>query len=164
MAHRNPGAFFSLIHSQLFIHVPKPNQSFSDQTVIITGSNTGLGREAANHIVRLGASKVILGVRSVSKGEEAKKYIEENAGRKGVVEVWPLDLGSYESVKAFVRRAEGLERLDVVLENDGLLTNTFTMAEGNEYVTSPSTKATACLPLPQDKPSPLTSSPPSSSP
>lgn len=132
MAYRYPGAFAHLLYSQLFVTMPVPTQSFLGQTVIITGSNTGLGREAANHITRLGAEKVILAVRTVAKGEEAKQYIEERTGRKGVVEVWSLDLSSYASVKAFVHRAEILPRLDVVLANAGVLTNTFTMVEGNE--------------------------------
>jgi NAD(P)-dependent dehydrogenase (short-subunit alcohol dehydrogenase family) len=35
-----------------------------------------------------------------------------------VVEVWPVDLGSFESVKAFCRRAEKeLKRVDVLLMN-----------------------------------------------
>ena len=134
MAHRNPSAFLSLMYSQFFIHVPIPTSSFASQTAIVTGSNTGLGREAALHIARLGASKVILGVRTQAKGEAAKAYIEKETGRTGVVEVWALDMASYASVKAFARRAEGLDRLDVVLENAGVLTNTFSRAEGNEWV------------------------------
>ena len=133
MAQNNIPAFLSLMYSQLFVTMPVPTQSFSGQTVIVTGSNAGLGKEAANHIVRLGAAKVILAVRTISKGEVAKKYIEEKTGRKGVVEVWSLDLSSYASVKAFVKRAETLERLDAVLENAGVLTETFILAEGNEY-------------------------------
>ncbi|MCJ1394881.1 hypothetical protein MMC18_007761 [Xylographa bjoerkii] len=132
MAQNNIPAFFSLMHSQLFVTMPVPMQSFSGQTVIVTGSNAGLGKEAANHIVRLGAEKVILAVRTISKGETAKKYIEQKTGRKGVIEVWSLDLSSYASVKAFVKRAETLERLDAVLENAGVLTETFSLAEGNE--------------------------------
>jgi hypothetical protein len=35
-----------------------------------------------------------------------------------------------------VRKAEGLQRIDVVLENAGMLTEKFTMAEDNEHVAS----------------------------
>ncbi|MCJ1419965.1 hypothetical protein MMC32_006321 [Xylographa parallela] len=132
MAQNNLPAFFSLMHSQMFVTMPVPTQSFSGQTVIVTGSNAGLGKEAANHIVRLGAEKVILAVRTISKGEAAKEYIEAKTGRKGVIEVWSLDLSSYASVQAFVKKAEMLERLDAVLENAGVLTETFSLAEGNE--------------------------------
>ncbi len=41
----------------------------------MTGPNTGLGHEAAKHLVGLGAAKVILGVRNVSAGETAKTEI-----------------------------------------------------------------------------------------
>ena len=129
-----PRAGLSLLYSQFFVKLPIPTHSFSSQTIIVTGSNTGLGREAAIHIVSLGASKVILAVRNISKGDEAKKYIEAGTGRTGTVEVWELDLASYASVKAFAQRAEGLERLDAVLENAGISSHEFALAEDNECV------------------------------
>lgn len=104
----------------------------SGKTIIVTGANTGLGKEAARHFVRLGAAKVILGCRSTSKGEEAKRDIEQSTARKGIVDVWALDLADYASVQAFAKRAEGLERLDVVLENAGLNTAEFRMVAANE--------------------------------
>lgn len=134
MAQRNPSAFASFVYRQLTASVPVPQQSFLGQTVIITGANTGLGFEAAKHIVRLGAEKVILGVRTLSKGEEARAAIESSAEKSGVVEVWQVDMASYASVKAFVKKADGLQRIDVVLENAGMLTEKFSMAEDNEYV------------------------------
>ncbi len=92
----------------------------------------GLGLEAARHFVRLNAKKVILAVRNLEKGEAAKKSIEETTGRKNVVDVWHLDLQSYDSVKKFVKRAETLQRLDVVVENAGILAWEFHLAEDNE--------------------------------
>ncbi|ERF74162.1 hypothetical protein EPUS_09246 [Endocarpon pusillum Z07020] len=78
----SPRAGLSLLYSQFFVKLPIPIHSFSGQTIIVTGSNTGLGREAANHIVRLGVSKVILAVRKIRKGEDAKRYIEgQQAGQ-----------------------------------------------------------------------------------
>jgi hypothetical protein len=79
------------LYSQLCVRLPYPSQSFNGQTVIVTGSNTGLGLEAARHFTRLGASKVILAVRSISKGQEAQKSIEQTTHRLGVCEVWQLD-------------------------------------------------------------------------
>lgn len=77
----------------------------------------GLGLEAARHFVRLDAAKVILACRDTEKGERAKVDIERSTARSDVVEVWPLDLCSFESVKQFCRRADRLPRLDVVVEN-----------------------------------------------
>ncbi|RYP56148.1 hypothetical protein DL771_012093 [Monosporascus sp. 5C6A] len=48
------------------------------------------------------------------------------------LEVWPVDLGSFESVKLFCHRAAELERLDVVIENAGLLSHTYQQFEGYE--------------------------------
>jgi NAD(P)-dependent dehydrogenase (short-subunit alcohol dehydrogenase family) len=110
------------------LHLPPPN-SFASQTVIITGANTGLGLETARHITSLGASKVILGVRTLSKGLSAKADIEKTTGRTGFIEVWELDLSRFSSVKAFAICAQSLPRLDTAIMNAGL-------ASG-QWVTSP---------------------------
>ena len=114
------------------MHLPIPSTSFAGQTVIVTGSNTGLGFEAARHFVRLEASKVILAVRSTAAGEEAAKSIHTSTGRNGVCEVWQVDMGNWNSVKAFVKRAEGLEGLDVVVENAGVAKLEWSQMEGIE--------------------------------
>jgi hypothetical protein len=121
----------SFFHSQ-FIPLPTPTKSYADQTIIVTGSNIGLGLEAARHFVRLSAAKVILAVRSPSKGAAAARSIANSTGRTGVVEVWDLDLSSYASVLAFADRAAQLDRLDVLVSNAGIVTYEFVMAEGNE--------------------------------
>lgn len=115
-----------------FSTLPYPTKSFAGKTVIVTGSNVGLGLEGARHIVRLGAEKVILAVRTISKGEAAKASIEKSEGRTGVIEVWALDLESYDSVKAFAERAQSLPRLDIVVENAGIYLFDWKMAEGEE--------------------------------
>ncbi len=91
-----------------------------------------MGLEAARHFARLNASKVILAVRSRSKGLAAKKSIEASTKRLNVVEVWDLDLTSYDSVKAFAGKVNGLERLDVVIENAAVFKFEREVQEGNE--------------------------------
>jgi len=103
--------------------------------------------EAARHITRLGAAKVILGVRSVSKGETAKKSIEESTKTNGVVEVWQLDLSSYASVEEFAARANKLARLDVLLCNAGIATQEWNLAEGNEATITVNVVSTYLLAL-----------------
>jgi NAD(P)-dependent dehydrogenase (short-subunit alcohol dehydrogenase family) len=115
-----------------YTSLPYPTKKFTGQTIIVTGSNIGIGLEAARHFVRLDAAKVILAVRALSKGESAKSSIESSEKRTGVVEVWELELASYASVKAFAEKAKGLERLDVVVENAGMYAFEFKMAEENE--------------------------------
>ncbi|KAK9366909.1 short-chain dehydrogenase/ reductase [Lipomyces kononenkoae] len=122
----------AVLYSQLFVTPKYPTASFKDQTIIVTGSNVGLGFEAARHFVRLYAEKVILAVRNIAAGEKAKQSIEESTGRSNVCEVWELDLSSYASVKAFAERAYKLDRIDVLLENAGINSTDFSLAEGHE--------------------------------
>ena len=134
-------------YSQLLVSLPYPKKEFTGQTIIVTGSNTGLGLEAARHFSRLHAEKIILAVRNVEKGELAKKSIEESTNRRGVIEVWPLDLTSYESVKQFAKRAESLKRVDVLLENAGMTTKYFSMAEQDELTITTNVVSTFLLGL-----------------
>ncbi|KAH8909066.1 short-chain dehydrogenase/reductase-like protein [Coniochaeta sp. PMI_546] len=119
----------NLLKSQ-FRSLPEPTDDFTGKTVIVTGANSGLGLEASRHFVRLGAAKVILGCRSLEKGEAARQDIEASTSIKGVVEVWSLDLTSFDSVKEFCRRAQGLERVDVVVLNAGVAVPEFVATDG----------------------------------
>nr|XP_036579238.1 short-chain dehydrogenase/reductase family [Colletotrichum truncatum]KAF6786724.1 short-chain dehydrogenase/reductase family [Colletotrichum truncatum] len=115
-----------------FKKLPYPSEDCTGRTIIVTGSNVGLGLEAARHFVRLNATKVILAVRSTDKGEAAKTDIELTTGKRDVIEVWPLDQASFDSVKEFAARADKLSRVDCVVLNASIATNKRTDAEGWE--------------------------------
>jgi retinol dehydrogenase 12 len=97
------------------------------RTVIVTGSNVGLGLEAAKRFYAMNPARLILAVRTISKGEDAKKVILEPGKKEGPygtvksetnIEVWALDLSSFESVRKFAKKCEDeLERIDILLEN-----------------------------------------------
>jgi len=106
-----------------------------------------MGLEAARYFVRLDAKKVILAVRTISKGETAKKSIEESEKRTDVVTVWELNLSSYASVKEFASKAQSLERLDVLMENAGMYTFDFEIAEDNERTITVNVVSTFLLAL-----------------
>ncbi|KAI9681992.1 MAG: hypothetical protein M1817_000046 [Caeruleum heppii] len=137
----------AFLRSQLLVTLPYPEKDFSGQTVIVTGSNTGLGLDAARHFARLNAAKVILAVRNLDKGEAARKTIEESIQKKGTVEVWPLDLSSYESVRQFAAKCQTLSRLDAVVENAGIATQHFTLSEGSESTVTTNVISTFLLAL-----------------
>jgi NAD(P)-dependent dehydrogenase (short-subunit alcohol dehydrogenase family) len=127
------------------------------KTYIITGANTGHGFEAAKHLATLGAAKVILGVRNPAAGQAAKLEIDTAAGLLGpdasdVVQVWPLDLCSYASVRAFAKRAgDELARIDGLVLNAAVALATREVAEGHAKpvtVNVVSTLALAVLLLP----------------
>jgi NAD(P)-dependent dehydrogenase (short-subunit alcohol dehydrogenase family) len=124
-----------------------PTGSYDGQTVVVTGSNVGLGKEAARHFTRLGASSVILGVRNLEKGNAAKEDIEGTTQRKDVVQVWEVDMASYSSVTKFAKRLEGVKRLDIALLNAGKATNTWSTAEDNESTITVNVVSTFLLAL-----------------
>ena len=125
--------------------LPYPTQNFTGQTVIVTGANVGLGLEASKHFVRLGAARVILACRSPERARAAKQRIEAETGRAGVVDVWSLDLCSYESVREFAARARTLGRIDAVVENAGIARDFKEVAEGAEMTITVNVYATFLL-------------------
>ncbi|KAH8431981.1 putative short-chain dehydrogenase/reductase family protein [Aspergillus melleus] len=139
---------FRFLHDQLLVTPSLPSSaSFTDQVVIVTGANVGLGLEAARHISRLGAQKIILAVRNIAAGETARQSIEESTSRAGTCEVWPLDLASYTSVIEFAHRAQSLSRLDAVIENAGVATTDYQVAEGHELSITVNVISTVLLAL-----------------
>ncbi|KAL5340726.1 hypothetical protein BJX70DRAFT_360232 [Aspergillus crustosus] len=107
-------------------------ESTFGKTYIVTGANVGLGFEASKHLVSLGAKKVIIAVRSIPSGEAAKKKIDEATGTSDIADVWALDLSSYDSVKAFAKRAVSeLDRIDAVIENAAVAAAEHAVAEGH---------------------------------
>jgi retinol dehydrogenase-12 len=75
---------------------------------------------------------VILGCRSLEKGEAARALIAQTTKGDAHVEVWQVDLSSYESVREFCTRAQKLDRLDAVVENAGIAVPRYEELEGME--------------------------------
>ena len=129
----------SFIFRQLFVHPPQlpTTLGLKDQTVLITGSNTGIGLEAARQCVRLDAAILILAVRNVSKGEAAKADIlKTNPDSTTRVEVWSLDQESVKSVTAFGERVQGLSRLDIAVLNAAIFKFDWSVASETNFESS----------------------------
>src|SRR3954469_15947904 len=121
------------LYSQFFVTPVYPTGSYQGKTVVVTGSNVGLGKEAARHYARLGASNIILAVRDLKKGNAAKEDIESTTKiAKNVIQVWHLDMALYSSVQDFAKRIQGLERVDIFIANAGIAGFTWRTAEDNE--------------------------------
>lgn len=90
------------------------------RTVVVTGANSGTGREAAERLAAAGAH-VVLAVRNPEKGEKALAEIRA-AHPAASAEVRLVDLASLASVRAF---ADALERdlphLDTLINNAGVM-------------------------------------------
>ncbi|TKA73233.1 hypothetical protein B0A55_06051 [Friedmanniomyces simplex] len=116
--HRGQGARFIDATFKTTARRPPASTSFAGQTTIITGSNTGLGLKCAEIMLDLHLTHLIMAVRSVAKGEKAASLLRK-AHPDADIEVWELDLLSYDSIRSFAKRCESLQRLNIALLNAG---------------------------------------------
>ncbi|KAJ5115963.1 hypothetical protein N7456_000311 [Penicillium angulare] len=110
--------------------------SLAGKTVLITGATSGLGYEAAIKYINLGVDSLIIGSRSLERGNSTKTKLEKLTNRPGVVQIWELEMNSFQSVKNFAARANNLPRLDIALLNAGLWNRDYTLssqADGEEW-------------------------------
>lgn len=100
--------------------VGKPDTDLHGFTCIVTGANRGLGYATASYLVRLGASTVILAVRNLELGEQAKaRLLKEHVSYKGEIKVWELDLASFDSSRGFTHKVSQLDDLHILVNNAG---------------------------------------------
>ncbi|KAL1429807.1 hypothetical protein MTO96_015670 [Rhipicephalus appendiculatus] len=107
------------VYSRLTLGRCTSNKDLTGRTVIITGANTGIGKETAKELARRNA-RVIMACRNPEKAAAAAKEILDETGRQVVVR--KLDLCSFKSIREFaddINNSE--ERLDVLINNAGIV-------------------------------------------
>ncbi|XP_030748250.1 retinol dehydrogenase 12-like [Sitophilus oryzae] len=99
----------------------RSNVCLVGKTVIVTGSNTGIGYETAADLAKRGA-KVILACRNGQRAKDAVQRIINETDNSNV-SYRILDLGSLKSVRKFADEInKNEERLDILINNAGLQT------------------------------------------
>ncbi len=95
-----------------------PDQS--GKVVIVTGSSSGIGFEAAKALANKNA-KAIIAVRNLQKGEKAKeKIIAENPSAD--ISIMQIDLSDLASIKKFAEAFnKNFDRLDILINNAGVM-------------------------------------------
>jgi NAD(P)-dependent dehydrogenase (short-subunit alcohol dehydrogenase family) len=95
-----------------------PDQS--GRVAIVTGANSGIGRETARELARKGA-QVVLACRSEARAEEALSDIQSELPA-AKVEFMALDLADLEQVRAFAEAVhQRFDRLDLLINNAGVM-------------------------------------------
>lgn len=95
-----------------------PNQN--GRVAIVTGSTSGLGKEAAIVLADKDA-RVILAVRNKEKGEKVIKEIQDSHPEASL-EVIRLDLASLDTVHSFADHFKNkYDRLDILINNAGVM-------------------------------------------
>ncbi len=89
---------------------------------IITGSNSGIGKETAMGVAKIGAT-IVMVVRDQQRGEKARAEIVDKTGNKSI-DVMLCDLSSMDSIVHFAESfRRKYNRLDVLLNNAGAVLN-----------------------------------------
>lgn len=92
------------------------DQSLAGQTIIVTGSSSGVGRVLAEDCAIRGG-RLILAVRDVDAGSRAMTEILESAPHADI-DVYHLDLTSFESVRTFAEEVmQNEEKIDLLINN-----------------------------------------------
>ncbi|XP_062907355.1 retinol dehydrogenase 12 isoform X2 [Mobula hypostoma] len=96
------------------------NARLHGKTVVITGANTGIGKETARDLAQRGA-RVILACRDLTKAEAAAQDIREDTGNKQVI-VRELDLANTRSIYQFAENIVKEEKvLNILINNAGVM-------------------------------------------
>jgi NAD(P)-dependent dehydrogenase (short-subunit alcohol dehydrogenase family) len=96
------------------------------RTVVVTGANSGIGREATRALAARGAT-VVMACRSVDRGETAAEAIAAEIGREGTstpgkLDVRECDLADLDSVRKFAASVrEDVDALDALCNNAGVM-------------------------------------------
>ena len=100
--------------------VCKSKRRLDGKTVIITGANTGIGKETALDLAKRGA-RVILACRDLKRANDAAEDVRKLSGNGNVV-VEKLDLASLESVRSFADKINKQEKeINILINNAGEL-------------------------------------------
>ncbi|GJJ74916.1 hypothetical protein EMPS_07274 [Entomortierella parvispora] len=110
-------------------------QDLTGKTIVVTGSNVGIGYGTVCHLAGMHPARIILACRNTSKAEEAIRKIKATASinSEGVIfEAQELNLASFASCRAFAKKYQesGLP-IHILINNAGITSTTFSLTEDN---------------------------------
>ncbi|XP_067880405.1 retinol dehydrogenase 12-like [Heterodontus francisci] len=112
------GASILILRNWLAGGVCKCLKRLDGKTVIITGANSGIGRETVRDMAQRGA-RVIMACRDLQKSELVAEQLRESICNDNIV-VYRLDLASLDSIHCFAKEImENEVRVDILINNAG---------------------------------------------
>lgn len=94
----------------------------SEKICLITGSTSGIGKETALELARMGMH-IVMNTRDEKKGKMVQEEIIKLTGNQEI-DIYHCDLASFESIRHFAATiGKKYERLDILINNAGLWIN-----------------------------------------
>ncbi|MDO8284404.1 MAG: SDR family NAD(P)-dependent oxidoreductase, partial [Rhodoferax sp.] len=113
--------FGYLTRQRLFDWEPAESWSLAGRTVVITGPTSGLGRETAGSLARMGARLILLG-RDLEKLERTAGELRTDSPPEAGNAIVVADMSSMSSVRIAADRILATEpRSDIVIDNAGAI-------------------------------------------
>lgn len=95
------------------------NVDLTGTVAVVTGATSGIGKQIARGLARLGAH-VVIGARDAGRGAAAQAELGAEAPRPDAVSVLPVDVSDQASVRSFAAAfADRHASLDVLVNNAG---------------------------------------------
>ena len=114
------GVSYQLLRIFIAGEVCTSKSTMTGKTVIITGANTGIGKETAVDLARRGAT-VIMACRDLKRSKIALDEIVKRTGSSNVILKY-LDLASMKSIHEFAKYInKNVAKLHVLINNAGLI-------------------------------------------
>lgn len=94
----------------------------SNKVILVTGANTGIGKETVLQLAKHNPAKLYLAARTEAKARDAIKSIKSAISKPVDIEYLPLDLASLKSVREAAERVNAsTSRLDILILNAGIM-------------------------------------------
>ena len=94
----------------------------SNKVILVTGGNTGIGKETILQLAKHSPAKLYLAARTESKARDAIKSVKSALSNPVDIEYLPLDLSSLNSVREAAETVNATtSRLDILVLNAGIM-------------------------------------------
>lgn len=106
----------------VYFNPSKDIRSLEGKVILVTGGNSGLGKQSILELAKHNPAEIFLGARSTKKAQEAIDDIKRQVPNAPPIKVIQMDLSSFESIheaaKTFHQHSQ---RLDLLLLNAGIM-------------------------------------------
>ncbi|KAH8895984.1 NAD(P)-binding protein [Thozetella sp. PMI_491] len=115
---------------------PSKDLDLSGHTGVLIGGTDGIGLVCARVLLERKLSTLVLGARNMEKGKAVARTLSEGFPSADI-QVWELEMFSFDSVQEFAKRCATLERIDFAILGAGILPAEFRLnpSTGHELVT-----------------------------